>query len=211
MPKVGIALGAEQLYTAPAKAVINALGNFCCIQFAVKARPATTGMKLAARTKQQVPTADTLIVTLVKLVAVLAAERCFGAGFAGYVKLFSIQLFPPLLRVFAYFLHGDRYCNVSCILRRQADFRETVMIKVFEDFDITLVGYYQSVLEANEIQTFMKNQFGTGGLGDLPFVEVIPQLWVLNDAEVPRAIAMIEALQDDQISNEVNDPPPATP
>jgi len=75
------------------------------------------------------------------------------------------------------------------------------MIKVFEDFDITLVGYYQSVLEANDIQTFMKNRFSTGGLGDLPFVEVIPQLWVLNEAEVPRAIAMIEALQDDETGN----------
>ncbi len=75
------------------------------------------------------------------------------------------------------------------------------MIKVFEDFDITLVGYYQSVLEANDIQTFMKNQFSTGGLGDLPFVEVIPQLWVLDEAEVPRAIAMLKELQDDQSRN----------
>ncbi len=82
------------------------------------------------------------------------------------------------------------------------------MIKVFEDFDITLVGYYQSVLEANGIPTFMKNQFGTGGLGELPFVEVIPQLWVLNEAEVPRAIEMIQDLQDNRTSNKANDPPP---
>ena len=33
------------------------------------------------------------------------------------------------------------------------------MIKVFEDFDITIVGHYQSILEANGIETFMKNQF----------------------------------------------------
>ena len=71
-----------------------------------------------------------------------------------------------------------------------------MMIKVFEDFDITLVGYYQSVLEANDIQTFMKNQFGTGGLGELPFVEVVPQIWVLNEADVPRAIALLKELQD---------------
>lgn len=70
------------------------------------------------------------------------------------------------------------------------------MIKIFEDFDITLVGYYQSVLESNNIETFMKNQFGTGGLGELPFVEVVPQLWVLNEAEVPRAIALLKELQN---------------
>ena len=70
------------------------------------------------------------------------------------------------------------------------------MIKVFEDFDITLVGYYQSVLEANDIETFMKNQFATGGLGELPFVEVVPQLWVLDESKAPRALAMLKELQD---------------
>lgn len=69
------------------------------------------------------------------------------------------------------------------------------MIKVFEDFDIALVGYYQSVLESNDIPTFMKNQFGTSGAGELPFVEVVPQLWVLNDADLERAQALVRELQ----------------
>jgi hypothetical protein len=68
------------------------------------------------------------------------------------------------------------------------------MIKVFEDFDIALVGHYQSVLESNDIATFMKNQFGTSGAGELPFVEVIPQLWVLNDTDIDRAKALIKEL-----------------
>jgi rubrerythrin len=70
------------------------------------------------------------------------------------------------------------------------------MIKVFEDFDITLVGHYQSVLESHGIATFMKNQFGTSGAGELPFVEVIPQLWVLNEADTWRAKALIKELSD---------------
>jgi hypothetical protein len=70
------------------------------------------------------------------------------------------------------------------------------MIKVFEDFDITIVGHYQSVLESNDIDTFMKNQFGTSGAGELPFVEVIPQLWVLNEADAERAMALIDELHD---------------
>ena len=68
------------------------------------------------------------------------------------------------------------------------------MIKVFEDFDITRVGHYQSVLESNDIATFMKNQFGTSGAGELPFIEVIPQLWVLNEADADRAKALIREL-----------------
>jgi len=69
------------------------------------------------------------------------------------------------------------------------------MIKVFEDFDIMLVGHYQSVLESNGIDTFMKNQFGTSGAGELPFVEVVPQLWVLNESDAGRAKELIEELQ----------------
>jgi ribosomal protein L40E len=69
------------------------------------------------------------------------------------------------------------------------------MIKVFEDFDITIVGHYQSILEANGIETFMKNQFGTSGAGELPFVEVIPQLWVLNEADEKRALELIGEMQ----------------
>lgn len=68
------------------------------------------------------------------------------------------------------------------------------MIKVFEDFDIALVGHYQSVLESNGIDTFMKNRFGTSGSGELPFVEVVPQLWVLNDDDEKRALALISEL-----------------
>lgn len=70
------------------------------------------------------------------------------------------------------------------------------MKKIFEDFDIALVGYYKSVLEADGIDTFMKNQFGTSGAGELPFVEVIPQIWVLDEADEERAKLLINELQN---------------
>ncbi len=76
------------------------------------------------------------------------------------------------------------------------------MIKVFEDFDIALVGHYQSVLESNDIATFLKNQFGTSGAGELPFIEVVPQLWVLNEADVERAKALINELYNPEISEQ---------
>ena len=75
------------------------------------------------------------------------------------------------------------------------------MIKVFEDFDIALVGHYQSVLEANGIETFMKNQFGTSGAGELPFVEVVPQLWVLDEKRVDQARELIGTLRDQEGQN----------
>lgn len=65
------------------------------------------------------------------------------------------------------------------------------MIKVFEDFDYVKVGQMQSVLEAAGIGTFLKNQFGFGGTGELPFVETVPQLFVLRDEDVEKAKRLI--------------------
>ena len=79
------------------------------------------------------------------------------------------------------------------------------MIKVFEDFDITLVGHYQSILESQEIATFVKNQFGTSGAGELPFVEVIPQLFILNEVDAGRAKALIKELHDPENLKQAQD------
>ena len=65
------------------------------------------------------------------------------------------------------------------------------MIKVFEDFDYMRVGQMQSLLEAQGIETFLKNQFGFGGTGELPFVETVPQLFVLHEQDVDRAKRII--------------------
>lgn len=65
------------------------------------------------------------------------------------------------------------------------------MIKVFEDFDYMRVGQLQSLLEANGIETFLKNQFGFGGTGELPFIETVPQLFVLHEKDVERAKVVI--------------------
>ena len=67
------------------------------------------------------------------------------------------------------------------------------MIKVFEDFDYMRVGQMQSLLEANGIGTFLKNQFGFGGTGELPFVETVPQLFVLSEKDVERARELIDS------------------
>jgi len=61
------------------------------------------------------------------------------------------------------------------------------MIKVFEDFDYMKVGQMQSLLESHDIPTFLKNQFGFGGTGELPFIETVPQLFVLHKQDLPRA------------------------
>ncbi len=45
----------------------------------------------------------------------------------------------------------------------------------------------QSLLESNGIRTFIRNQYGSSVMGEVPFVEVVPQLFVLEDKDVARA------------------------
>jgi hypothetical protein len=61
------------------------------------------------------------------------------------------------------------------------------VIMVFENFDFSRVGQMRSLLESNGIKTFIRNEYGVGGLGELPFVEVVPQLFVLEEKDVARA------------------------
>ena len=66
------------------------------------------------------------------------------------------------------------------------------MIKVFENFDFSRVGQMQSLLESHGIATFIRNQYGSSVMGEVPFVEVVPQLFVLREADVARAIELLK-------------------
>lgn len=66
------------------------------------------------------------------------------------------------------------------------------MIKVFEDFNFSRVGQLQSLLESQGIKTFLKNQFASSVMGEVPFVEVCPQLFILNDDDLQRAQQLLQ-------------------
>lgn len=69
------------------------------------------------------------------------------------------------------------------------------MILVFEDFDFSRVGQMQSLLESHGIETFIRNQFGSSVMGEVPFVEVVPQLFVLKRKDVDRALELLRSNQ----------------
>lgn len=76
------------------------------------------------------------------------------------------------------------------------------MIKVFEDFDYMKVGQMQSLLESHDIPTFLKNQFGFGGTGELPFIETVPQLFVLHEQDLPRARQLLSEVDSSTASGD---------
>ena len=70
------------------------------------------------------------------------------------------------------------------------------MIKVFESFDFMEAGRIQSLLEAEGIKTFLKNEFSTGALGELPFQEVAPQVYILDPDDLERAMDIVNSPGD---------------
>jgi len=75
------------------------------------------------------------------------------------------------------------------------------MIKIFENFDFSRVGQMQSLLESRGIPTFIKNQYASSVMGEVPFVEVCPQLYILDERDLDMARRLL--LQ------ETPGPPPA--
>jgi len=67
------------------------------------------------------------------------------------------------------------------------------MLKVFENFDVNRVGQVQSLLESHGIPTFLKNQFTASVMGDIPFVEVCPQLFILDERDHDAASRLMAA------------------
>lgn len=62
---------------------------------------------------------------------------------------------------------------------------------VFENIDFTIVGHMQSILEAEDIRTELRNAGASGIAGEVPYTQVYPELWVLNNRDEKRARAII--------------------
>lgn len=67
---------------------------------------------------------------------------------------------------------------------------------VFDHIDFTIVGHLQTLLEAEGIKTEIRNEGGAGAAGELPFQQVYPELWVLDNADEPRAKAIIKEFRN---------------
>ena len=66
------------------------------------------------------------------------------------------------------------------------------MIKAFENFDFSRVGQMQSLLESHDIKTFIRNQYGSSVMGEVPFVEVVPELYILAEKDLARAKQLLQ-------------------
>ncbi len=63
----------------------------------------------------------------------------------------------------------------------------TTMRKVFSSHNLVEVESFKELLEQEHIPSWIKNQRGSSLAGEVPFAEVFPELWVLNDDDYPAA------------------------
>ena len=75
------------------------------------------------------------------------------------------------------------------------------MRQLFVHMDYSRVGHLQSVLEESGIATYVKNKDASIGMGEIPYFEVWPELWVLNEEDYPKAQRIVEELNRSHLAD----------
>lgn len=73
------------------------------------------------------------------------------------------------------------------------------MKKVTSCDSLVTINHYKNLLESEGIAAFVKNEYLGSIVGEMPFQEVWPQLWVKNDLDYDRAVQLIDS---DKVADE---------
>lgn len=66
------------------------------------------------------------------------------------------------------------------------------MKKLTSSPSLVTINHYKNLLESEGIACRIKNEHLGSIVGEMPFVEVWPELWVVNDLDVDRARQLID-------------------
>ena len=72
------------------------------------------------------------------------------------------------------------------------------MKKLTTSESIITINHYKNLLESEGIPSSIKNEHLGSIIGEMPFVEVWPQLWVINDLDFDRAKQLLDATIADE-------------
>ncbi len=67
------------------------------------------------------------------------------------------------------------------------------MKKVTCSASIVTISHYRNILVSEGIEAFIRNEHLGGIVGEIPFQEVWPELWVKHDLDYDRALQLIDA------------------
>ncbi len=68
------------------------------------------------------------------------------------------------------------------------------MRKVYASDNHAIVGFVRQVLDDDAIPCIVRNDFLGGGAGDLPVNETWPEIWVIENRDFERALALVDAV-----------------
>lgn len=71
------------------------------------------------------------------------------------------------------------------------------MKRITSSESLAKIGHYKNVLEQSGIRCLIKNEQLSGALGEVPFLECLPELWVLDESDLKRAEGLIAELDRD--------------
>lgn len=67
------------------------------------------------------------------------------------------------------------------------------MKKVTSSDSLVTISHYRNLLISEGIPAFIRNEYLGGIVGEMPFQEVWPELWVENDLDYDRARQLIDS------------------
>lgn len=65
-----------------------------------------------------------------------------------------------------------------------------------------LVSHMKNIVENKGINVFLKNEFAAGGSGELAPLDTWVELWVVDDADYDRAMAVIENARNSDVGQD---------
>ena len=66
------------------------------------------------------------------------------------------------------------------------------MLKLYVSNSLIEVETRKEILDQEGILSMIKNQRGSSLAGEVPFAEVFPELWVINDEDYPKAKEVLD-------------------
>ena len=67
------------------------------------------------------------------------------------------------------------------------------MKKVTSADSLVTINHYKNILITEGIPAYIKNEHLGGIIGEMPFQEVWPELWIENDIDYDRALQLLDA------------------
>jgi len=72
------------------------------------------------------------------------------------------------------------------------------MKMVYSNESAFLANNVKNLLQAEEIESFIKNEFAPGAIGEISAFDAWPEVWILEDADFERAIKLIQSSQHNE-------------